>query len=505
MRYTKIFTLLNNLDQIEGLLKAHKANVVKKGQCKLVLGPEYHKLPINKISPCAIKAIKRLKQAGYKAYLVGGGVRDLLLGKTPKDFDVSTSATPEEVAALFNNARIIGRRFKIVHLNYGGDNIIEVTTFRKGDSKSVKQVSDHPVNNQHYRVQANDSGMLVRDNNYSKRLSSDAKRRDFTINAIYFDVETGELIDYHGGLYDLTQGVIDIIGDPDVRYHEDPVRILRAARFVAKLNFKLSKRTLEAIEPCAHLLKEVSNARMYDEVNKLFLTGHAQASYKVLVALNLFNKLLYVPDNILHNKTFKEFINLAFAETDNRFKDKRCNMPHFLYALVLWNTFIWEFYNRSSQEILGSANFNCHDLIYETAFNVLSNQIKTTALPEMVIDTIVSLWSSQFLLENRDPANTSFRSFRAAFDLFKLRAQVDPNLQDLVEFWQPHYEKCKLKAEQIRQKKQKNKELRREQRNKKKKNKKYQSSTPKFDESASAKQKRIDKAREWRENMKLDV
>ena len=239
-----------------------------------------HGISRQKISPKALSVIERLQNAHYKAYLVGGCIRDLLVGKTPKDFDVSTNATPEQVRKVFENSRIIGRRFKIVHVVFGKE-IIEVTTFR-GDSNNHK--------NKKLRV-SSDSGMLVRDNVYGQDIDEDASRRDFTINAIYYDSHNETILDFHGGLYDLNAGIIDIIGDPQTRYLEDPVRIIRALRFSAKLGFKLSKRTADPIAKLAVNLREVSSARMFEEVNKLFLTGHGSESFKILRNFKIFEIL----------------------------------------------------------------------------------------------------------------------------------------------------------------------------------------------------------------------
>lgn len=428
--------------------------VVKNGQQKLVLTPDQHNLPMNEISKFAIKVIKRLKQAGYEAYLVGGGVRDLLLGKSPKDFDVSTNATPEQVRRLFNNARIIGRRFKIVHIMYSSD-IIEVTTFRGGSQQKLEVEYAISKEGKKFEVQANSDGMLLRDNSYGKKLEDDAQRRDFTINAIYLDIQTGNLIDFHGGLYDLTQGVIDIIGDPETRYREDPVRILRAARFSAKLGFKISKRTLDMIEPCASYLSQVSRARMYDEVNKLFLTGHAQATFNVLTSLGIFNHLFYISDVLLNSSIIRDFLSNAFESTDQRFAEGKCNKPHFLYAIILWHEFIWNFYMTRNELMLSANNINYKDMITRLASQVVLAQFQFTALPEQIIRSIVLLWRLQFLLESRDPdkyvkETTTYQAFRAAFDLFKLRAEFDPNLRSRVEFWQPFYDQCKADAEKRR-------------------------------------------------------
>lgn len=465
---------------------------------------------MDKISKNAIKVIKRLKQARFEAYLVGGGVRDLLLGKDPKDFDISTNATPEQVRRLFNNARIIGRRFKIVHVIYG-DDIIEVTTFRGGNSQQLHVKNPVQGDGRRYEVQVNPEGMLVRDNSYGKNIEEDAQRRDFTINAIYFDVQTGELIDFHGGLYDLTQGIIDIIGDPETRYREDPVRMLRAARFSAKLGFKISKRTLDQIEPCSELLKMVSNARLYDEVNKLFLTGHAQASFKVLLALNLFKCLFRIDPYILNINSCKDFLSYAFASTDERFRDNKRNMPHFLYAIVLWNSFIWEFFKARNRHMLSCKSPDYNVILNECTSDIVLEQYQITAMPEQIIRSITLLWRLQFLLESKDPSKyiyevTSYSAFRAAFDLFKLRAHFDPSLNSKVEFWQSYYDQLKADAEKRRQSRNEDRKSRSSQKNRKERHERVRSERPPrhFEETNADEQQRLNKARAWREKMRLN-
>ena len=505
--------------------------MVKNGQQKLVLTADQHHLPTEKISKSAVKVIKRLKQAGFEAYLVGGGVRDLLLGKTPKDFDVSTNATPEQVRRLFNNARIIGRRFKIVHIIYNNE-IIEVTTFRGGNSNQLQVDTPISLNGKRYEVQVNPEGMLVRDNSYGTNIKDDAQRRDFTINAIYLDIQTGELIDFHGGLYDLTQGVIDIIGDPETRYREDPVRILRAARFSAKLGFKISKRTVQMIGPCANLLHSVAPARMYDEVNKLFLTGHAQATFKVLTALGLFTHLFSISPMLLNSSVCRSFLDHVFASTDQRFKENKCNKPHFLYAIVLWNEFIWNFYQQRDELLLSADDINYKDLISYLASKVVIQQYQITAMPEQIINSIALLWRLQFLLETKEPEKyvretTSYHAFRAAFDLFKLRAEFDPNLRSRVDFWQPHYDRCKAESERRRLNDQNRQTERRSNGNegsnsrrsrpeRRDRSRGFGNSAPRregagdqeraqnFEENAASRQKRINKARSWRQAMNLE-
>lgn len=278
-----------------------------------------HALSRKDISPEALKVLYRLSQQGHEAYLVGGGVRDVLLGNTPKDFDVVTNAQPETIKRLFNNCRLIGRRFRLAHVCFGR-HIIEVATFRGPES-------DH--------TQVNASGRLIRDNTYGTSIKEDAPRRDFTINALYYNIKDFSVIDYQGGLADLKQRVLRVIGDPDLRFQEDPVRMLRAARFAAKLHFDLDPAAEAAVHRQADRLKEVASARLLDEMGKLFYSGHAQASWAWLKRLNLHHGLFaFVP------QTDDALFERMLASLDQRVAEGKR-----LSASVFWATVLLPFFD----------------------------------------------------------------------------------------------------------------------------------------------------------------
>lgn len=279
-----------------------------------------HPLSRKEMSEHALKVLYRLKKAKYAGYLVGGGVRDLLLGLHPKDFDVATDATPEQVRKLFGNCRLIGRRFRLAHVHFGRE-IIEVATFRA----SHDQTGGEGVTR---------DGMIVRDNVYGT-LEDDAWRRDFTVNALYYNIYDFSIVDYTGGLKDIESKTIRIIGDAKERLQEDPVRMLRAVRFAAKLNFKIEASLSASIKENIHLLDGVPTARLFEEVLKLFLHGHALASYELLKEYDLLKHLfLQTAENL--DEAGDRFITQALINTDLRIKQKKPIAPAFLYAALLW-------------------------------------------------------------------------------------------------------------------------------------------------------------------------
>ncbi len=480
----------------------HKASVRKKGRTQLVLTREQHPIRAENFSRAALKTCETLRKKGYKAYLVGGCIRDLLQGITPKDFDIATDATPEKVHMIFSASRIIGRRFKIVHVLYR-DELIEVTTFRCQQNNSSKNtVSD-------------DQGMLLRDNTYGRDPAEDSDRRDFSINAIYFDPEDESLIDFHGGLFDLNHQIIDIIGDPKTRYAEDPVRMIRAVRFKAKLGFELSKRTEKAIFEQKNLLANISNARMFDEVNKLFLSGHGQASLNELISFDLLNLLMPSQKSIVDSREFHDFVNYALQASDERTSQGRKNKPYFLYAVLLFTkvrTLIEKYTAKTG-------DFECsEELIGKAASRALYDQSSATDIPSVIYNDITELYHLYFSLFSeymtRDELNeiVSNPRFRASFDLLKLRAHFESDLQPFVEFYKPYYDESSRKSEERRKK-------RLEKRNEKSRlkrdsvrnyqenagSKTYSSKKNGFESDTSQqRQERLEKARAWRLAMNLD-
>lgn len=268
------------------------------------------------ISDSALDTLKILKKNNFEAFIVGGAIRDILMGYKPKDFDIATNATPEQVRSIFKKSRIIGRRFKLVHVIYGRE-IIEVSTFRAKPRQKIQM-----------------SNGVLKDNEYGS-IKEDAERRDFTINALYYDVEDKNLIDFYGGLRDIQDNQLRLIGKPKLRYKEDPIRILRAIRFAAKLKMEIHSETLNEIRSSIDLLKSIPYSRLFDEVMKFFLTGHAQESMVLFKKYNLSN--IYFPSLENNNKIFNNFLLQALENTDLRIKNDQSVNPGFLLAVFLWH------------------------------------------------------------------------------------------------------------------------------------------------------------------------
>ncbi|MEW8431587.1 MAG: polynucleotide adenylyltransferase PcnB, partial [gamma proteobacterium symbiont of Ctena orbiculata] len=284
-----------------------------------------HTISRANISRNAIRVLTRLNSTGHEAYLVGGGVRDLLLGREPKDFDVATSALPEEVKSVFRNCRLIGRRFRLAHVFFGRE-IIEVATFRS--NKHATEEGERHVEN----------GMILRDNVYGT-LEEDAQRRDFTINALYYNVSDFTVIDFADGMSDLRNGVIRLLGDVESRFREDPVRLLRAVRFAAKLGFIIEPETESPMQRLAPLLGEVPSARLYEEVLKLFLGGSALETFEKLRHYGLFGQLFPATEEALSHEDHDfpiTFVNRGLANTDARLQQDKSVTPAFLFAVLLW-------------------------------------------------------------------------------------------------------------------------------------------------------------------------
>ena len=268
------------------------------------------------ISDSALDTLKILKKNNFDAFIVGGAIRDILMDYKPKDFDIATNATPEQVRSIFKKSRIIGRRFKLVHVIYGRE-IIEVSTFRAKPRQKIQM-----------------SNGVLKDNEYGS-IKEDAERRDFTINALYYDVEDKNLIDFYGGLRDIQDNQLRLIGKPKLRYKEDPIRILRAIRFAAKLKMEIHSETLNEIRSSIDLLKSIPYSRLFDEVMKFFLTGHAQESMVLFKKYNLSN--IYFPSLENNNKIFNNFLLQALENTDLRIKNDQSVNPGFLLAVFLWH------------------------------------------------------------------------------------------------------------------------------------------------------------------------
>ncbi len=398
------------------------------------LGRDGHSISRKNISPNAVQVLYKLADAGYHGFLVGGGVRDLLLGKRPKDFDIATDASPEKLKSLFRNARIIGRRFKIIHLRFGRE-IIEVTTFRAPHDTQNKIADDVPRRRiQNQESAHSTSGMILRDNVYGN-IDEDALRRDFTINALYYTIDNFRVLDFSTGIEDLQAKQIRMIGEPRERYKEDPVRMLRAIRFAAKLGFSIEERTLQPINELASLLESISTARLFDETVKLLTGGHAVKSFELL--------RLYGPGIFLFAPTLKaldqisgppnKLLDLALHNTDIRLAQGKSVTPAFLFAALLWPVLQLRLRKQ------GADKANQAQLFQQQAQEVLLEQLQYTAVPKRFTIATKEIWALQFhlLRSNRRSVESAFNHprFRAAYDFLLLREEAGEDLGDRGEWW----------------------------------------------------------------------
>ena len=390
-----------------------------------IIPREQHCISRKLISQGALKAIARLRAAGFQAYLVGGGVRDLLLGGHPKDFDVATDALPEQIRELFRGSRIIGRRFKIVHVRMGGETI-EVTTFR----------GDHTVENENNAQHAarNEDGMLLRDNVYGT-MAEDAVRRDFTINALYYTTENFAVHDYTGGMKDLENRQIRIIGDASTRYREDPVRMLRAARFAAKLDFTIEENTAAPLHELAPLLGNVPPARMFDEVLKLFMAGHGVATYRQLREHELFAPLFPATATAIDEgqPAAETLIEQALRNTDMRVAQEKPVTPAFIYSALLWPALQRELSLLMAQGIPESAARQ------QAMQTTLDRQQQHTAIPRRFSQPMREIWDLQSRLQRRDARRAmsllEHPRLRAAYDFLLLREQAGEIVSEAGAWW----------------------------------------------------------------------
>ena len=375
---------------------------------------------INKenISPNALSIITRLKNNGFSAYLVGGCIRDLIKGLLPKDFDIVTNCQPEQIRKIFKNSRIIGRRFKLVHITFP-DEVIETTTFRSGSDSSDDA------------LKIDDDGRILRDNNWGTQ-EEDAFRRDFTVNAIYYDPFNKEVIDYTSGIKDLKNKSIKFIGVPETRVQEDPVRILRAIRFAAKLNFSIEEGALRAIEKHKTKLSEMPPARIYEEIIKLFLSGHAEKSYELLSKHQIFNILF--PHSRNDPRVFGNFFRKTFSNTDSRYRNNKKLNPGFLFATLLWPRIFEE------SAIDTKLNFRKY---YQSVSSVIRKQQTISAIPRRFISFIKDVWMYQIRFNKIGKKSINFSKnirYRASFDFLEVRESIEPNLKERIKWWKEFYE-----------------------------------------------------------------
>ena len=386
-----------------------------------IIPRDQHIISRRNISKAALRVLYRLNEAGYAAYLVGGAVRDLLLGLQPKDFDVATSATPDEVKKLFRNCRLIGRRFRLAHVVFGPE-IIEVATFR-GLGEEGGEGDRHIVD-----------GRIVRDNIWGS-IEEDAIRRDFRVNALYYDISDFSVRDYVGGMQDLEDRMLRLIGDPVVRYREDPVRMLRAARLAAKLDMRIDAAAMAPFESIGPLLADAAPARLFDESLKMFLGGHGLKSFRMLEQCGLLKFLFPATARALKrgDDALRSLVEQGLANTDARIADGKSVTPAFLFAVLLWG------------EVRDVANHwiergqESNEAWARAAAQVVAEQCQRVAIPRRFTFTMEEIWSLQPRFEQIQRKRV-FRlmthpRFRAAFDFLLLRADESPAMRELGQWW----------------------------------------------------------------------
>jgi poly(A) polymerase len=390
------------------------------GQEPRVVPVSKHGIKRDQISPCALRVTDGLQQAGFAAFVVGGAVRDLLLGREPKDFDVATNATPDEVRQHFRRSRIIGRRFRIVHVICGNETV-EVSTFRApqaGEDDDDQHADEH--------------GRLLRDNVWGN-MAEDAIRRDFTVNALFYDPTKQEVWDYQNGLDDVRKKVLRMIGDPATRYREDPVRMLRAARLAAKLGFTIDEATRGPIAEMADLLQNVPSARLFDEMLKLLLSGHSVECVRQLRAEGLHHGLLPMLDVILDQPLGEKFVYIALANTDQRVLEDKPVSPGFLFAALLWHEVL------AALQEHEAAGLKSVPAMHAAMDEVLDAQRKELAIPRRFDAITKELWLLQPRFLQRGGGKPyrllSHPRFRAAYDFFLLRCESGEVEMDIGDWW----------------------------------------------------------------------
>ncbi|APD95491.1 poly(A) polymerase [Alteromonas mediterranea] len=391
-----------------------------------------HGISREDISANALKVMYRLNGAGFESYLVGGCVRDILMGHEPKDFDVATNATPEQIKGLFKNCRLIGRRFRLAHIVFGRE-IIEVATFR-----GHHQESDEDENVPKAKVVAkrDSHGQLVRDNVFGS-IEEDAERRDFTFNAMYYSVADFTVTDFANGLAAIEKREVELIGDPETRYREDPVRMLRAVRFAVKLGMRIEEKTAEPIKPLANLLQNIPPARLFEETLKLFLSGKGEETFLMLHEYGLIEPLFPQLAPFLKDENSREmqFIRRVLANTDERINSNQRVTPAFLYAALLWYPV-----EEQSQRLQSESGLNAHDAFNIASGEVISRQTQRIMIPKRFSTVVRDIW----ILQQRLPKRFGRRAFqllthpkfRAGYDFLLVRGQVEGgDLLELAQWW----------------------------------------------------------------------
>jgi poly(A) polymerase len=415
-----ILKFLKNLLPKKPVTSKFKAKTKAKLAPK-VMGRAEHPITRQNISANALKVLYRLKDAGFSAYLVGGSVRDLLLGLNPKDFDIATNAKPEQVYKLFRNCRLIGRRFRLAHVYFHSE-IIEVATFRGHHAKLGNEVET-------------EEGLIIRDNVYGT-IEEDAERRDFTVNALYYNIKDFSIVDFHDGLTDLKAGVLRIIGDPYQRYREDPVRILRVVRFASKLGFTIHPATEQPIFESHALLQNVSPARLFDEILKLFHAGKALAAFKLLRKYGLFGYLFSQAEACLDQPEAEmahKLIEFLLESTDKRIAEGKSISGGFLFAVILWPAL------QALMQDLQQEGLALFPALHEAINKVLRRQGQQISIPKRFQIDMQEIWQLQYRLAQRTPRRVftmlNHPKFRAGYDLLILRAKAGEELQTLADWW----------------------------------------------------------------------
>lgn len=384
-----------------------------------VISRSDHPISRNDLSQSAVKVLYRLSNAGFRACLVGGAVRDLLLGIHPKDFDIVTDAKPEEIKALFRNCRLIGRRFRLAHILFGRE-IVEVATFRGHHDESTPDG-------------LKEEGRIVRDNVYGT-IEEDALRRDFTINALFYDIANFEILDYCGAMADIESRQLRLIGEPEVRYQEDPVRMLRAVRLAVKLDLEIEQNTLEPIARMASLLLNIPGGRLWDESHKLFLAGYGKDTFTALEQNGVIKTLMPMTQNALATSDLcVPFLKAALENTDLRVQEDKPINPAFLYACFLW----WPVLNHKQQ--LMDEGISPAEAMQRSVAHVITQQIKIISIPRRFTQFIRDVWLMQHRLETRRGKQIGdlilHPKFRAAYDFLMLRTKVEEIPPDAGTWW----------------------------------------------------------------------
>ena len=436
------------IDKLLG--KTAKAEPLTTAAGKRVEVPKSeHGIDPSLVDERAVKVVKTLADAGYEAYIVGGAVRDLLVGLRPKDFDVATNATPEQVKGLFRRAFIIGRRFRIVHVVFGRgrqdrglSEVIEVSTFRAmveaaaADQVSgVEKTSKSELAGRSHVVDA--EGRVLRDNVWGPQID-DAARRDFTINAMYYDPVREIVVDYHGGIKDVKKKLLRMIGDPAARYREDPVRIIRVVRFAAKLGFEIEPKTRAPIKEMVALLDNVPASRTFDEMIKLLQTGHALASIEELKKQGLHRGVFPVIDVVLdeaqRHDGREKFVQLALADTDRRVGEGKPVAPSFMLACMLWHEVLSGWSKLKAQ---GEASFPALQQAVDTVFDARIGDISGRG--KLAAD-MREIWLMQPRFERRTGSSVMTLveqpRFRAGFDFLRLRGDAGEVEGELANWWE---------------------------------------------------------------------